>query len=194
MVLDLVQSIEKSQKMTKTELCECLNADLRRFVHKPNLKDRILHNEVWYIYHYIRHLRYVEYYQGKNKLKFLWHFFWYKRLGFKLRMTIYPNTIGPGFRIYHAGDFVHVGSNVRIGRNCTMLPGVVFGNKTEMPDERPVIVGDNCYFGLGVRILGPVHIGNNVIVGANAVVTKDIPDNAVVGGVPAKIITCKSNE
>lgn len=103
-------------------------------------------------------------------------------------MTIYPNTIGPGFRIYHAGDFVHVGPNVKIGRNCTMLPGVVFGNKTEAPDDKTVIVGDDCYFGLGVKILGTVKIGNNVTVGANAVVTKDIPDNAIVGGVPAKII------
>lgn len=166
-----------------------LAEDIKRFDnHRPTLKDRILHNEVWYIYHYIRHLRYVEYYQDKNKLKFLWHFFWYKRLGFKLRMTIYPNTIGPGFRIYHAGDFVHVGPNVKIGRNCTMLPGVVFGNKTEVPDDKTVIVGDDCYFGLGVKIVGTVKIGNNVTVGANAVVTKDIPDNAIVGGVPAKII------
>ena len=166
--------------------------DLKRFGNKaPSLKDWILHNEVWYIYHYIRHMRYVEYYQGKNKLLFLWHFFKYKRLGFKLRMTIYPHTIGPGFRIYHAGDFVHVGPNVKIGRNCTMLPGVVFGNKTEKADETPVVVGDNCYFGLGAKILGPVHIGNNVTVGANAVITKDIPDNAIVGGVPAKVIKIK---
>ena len=115
-------------------------------------------------------------------------FFRYKRLGFKLRMTIYPNTIGPGFRIYHVGDFVHVGSNVRIGKNCTMLPGVVFGNKTEKPDTRIVTVGDNCYFGLGVKIFGPVHIGNNVTIGANAVVIKDIPDDCIVAGIPAKII------
>ena len=73
-----------------------------------------------------------------------------------------------------------------------MLPGVVFGNKTEMPDERPVIVGDNCYFGLGAKIIGKVRIGNNVTVGANAVVTKDIPDNVVVGGIPAKIIKIKN--
>ena len=169
-----------------------LTEDIKRFDnHRPTLKDRILHNEVWYIYHYIRHLRYVEYYQDKNKLKFLWHFFWYKRLGFKLRMTIYPNTIGPGFRIYHAGDFIHVGPKVRIGRNCTMLPGVVFGNKMEGVDEKNIIVGDDCYFGLGVKILGTVKIGNNVTVGANAVITKDIPDNAIVGGVPAKIIKMK---
>ena len=97
-------------------------------------------------------------------------------------MTIYPKTIDPGLRIYHAGDLVHVGPNVRIGRNCTLLPSVVLGNKSDTPDNTPVVVGDNCYFGLGAKILGGVKIGNNVIVGTNAVVTKDIPDNAVVGG------------
>lgn len=177
---------------TKDDLKYYIDEDQKRFNgKKPSLKDWILHNEVWYIFYYIRHLRYVEYYEDKNKLLYFWHFFWYKRLGFKLRMTIYPNTIGPGFRIYHAGDFVHVGPNVQIGKNCTMLPGVVFGNKTEEPDDSPVIVGDNCYFGLGCKIFGSVRIGNNVTVGANAVVTKDIPDNAVVGGVPAKVIKIK---
>lgn len=180
-------------KEDRRRLSDTMKADLQRFNNrKPSLKDWILHNEIWFIYHYIRHLRYVEYYKDKNKLLFLWHFFWYKRLGFKLRMTIYPGTIGPGFRIYHAGDFVHVGPNVRIGKNCTMLPGVVFGNKTEEKDDNPVIVGNNCYFGLGCKIFGSVKIGNNVTVGANAVVTKDIPDNAVVGGVPAKVIRFKN--
>ncbi|WP_294453599.1 DapH/DapD/GlmU-related protein [uncultured Bacteroides sp.] len=177
---------------TKKDLLYYIEEDLKRFNgKKPKLIDWLLHNEVWYIFNYIRQLRYIEYYRNKNTLLFLWHFFWYKRLGFKLRMTIYPNTIGPGFRIYHAGDFVHVGSNVRIGKNCTMLPGVVFGNKTEEADIRPVTVGDDCYFGLGCKIFGPVHIGNNVTIGANAVVTKDIPDNAIVGGIPAKIIRIK---
>lgn len=180
---------------SKQDLKYYLSEDLIRFDgKKPTIKDWILHNEVWYIYHYIYHLRYVEYYQSKkglNKLLFLWHFFRYKRLGFKLKFTIYPNTIGAGFRIYHAGDFTHVGPNVHIGRNCTMLPGVVFGNKGEETDNRPVVVGDNCYIGLGAKIFGEVKIGNNVTIGANAVVTKDIPDNAVVGGIPAKVIKYK---
>ena len=87
--------------------------------------------------------------------------------------------------------FTHIGPNCRIGKNCTILPGVVFGNKNEDECNGITYVGDNCYFGLGARIFGPVRIGNNVTVGANSVVTKDIPDNAIVGGVPSKIIRYK---
>jgi serine O-acetyltransferase len=164
-----------------------LSQDYVRFGNKcPGLRDRLLHNEVWYIYHYIRYLRYVEWYRNKKgigKLLFLYYWYYYKQMGFKLKMSIYPNTIGPGFRIYHAGAYTHVGPNVKIGRNCTFVSGVVFGNKTEKPDNRPVLVGDNCYFGLDAKILGPVTIGNNVTVGANAIVTKDVPDGATVVGV-----------
>lgn len=177
---------------SKKELEYFLKEDLKRYNNKkPNLKDWFLHNEAWYIFYYIKHLRYIEYYKNKNKLLLLWHFFIYKHLSFKLHITIYPETIGPGFRIYHIGDFTHIGQNVKIGKNCTIQPGVVFGNKNETPDNQKVQVGDNCYIGLGVKILGPVTIGNNVTIGANAVVTKDIPDNAIVGGVPAKIIRFK---
>lgn len=72
-----------------------------------------------------------------------------------------------------------------------MLPGVVFGNKMEEPCNSLVMVGDNCYFGLGCKIFGSIRIGNNVTVGALSVVTHDIPDNAVVAGVPARIIKLK---
>lgn len=179
----------------KKDLAFFLSEDLKRFNNKrPSIKDWILQNEDWYIYHYIKHLRYVEYYKNTNKSKilFLYHWFKYKRLSFKLHCTIYPNTIGPGLRIYHVGDFIHVKPTCTIGRNCTLLPGVVFGNKTEREDHTPVIVGDNCYFGLGAKIFGSVKIGNNVIVGANSIVTKDILDNTTVGGIPAKVIKSKS--
>lgn len=177
---------------SKVALGHYLSEDLKRFHNqKPTIKDWILHNEVWYIFHYIRHLRYVEYYincKSKKNPLFLWHFFRYKRLGFKLKFTIYPNTVGPGFRIYHAGDFVHVSPTCKIGKNCTLLPGVVFGNKYEEATDTIVKVGDNCYFGLGVKIFGSLNIGDNVTIGANAVVTKDIPSNVISGGIPAKII------
>lgn len=178
---------------SKVDLKYYLSEDLKRFNKKPNFKDRLLHNEAWYIYKYLIHLRYVEYYKNtkRSRVLFLYHWFRYKRLGFKLRFTIYPNTIGPGLRIYHTGDFVHVKPTCRIGKNCTLLPGVVFGNKYEKEDNSIIEVGDNCYFGLGVKLFGSLKIGNNVTIGANAVVTKDIPDNAVVGGIPAKIIKFK---
>ena len=73
-----------------------------------------------------------------------------------------------------------------------LLGGAVDGLVRHGVDEKNIIVGDDCYFGLGVKIIGSVRIGNNVTVGANAVITKDIPDNAIVGGVPAKIIPRKS--
>lgn len=176
---------------TKQDLKYYLLEDSKRFNHnKPKLKDWLLKNEKWYIYHYIYHLRYIEYYiNTQNKgLRFLYHWIKYKHLGFKLNCTIYPNTVGPGFKIYHKGNFTFIKRSCIIGKNCTMLTGVVFGNKYEKEDQAPVIVGDNCYFGLDVKIFGSVKIGNNVTIGANSVVTKDIPDNAIVGGIPAKVI------
>ena len=70
------------------------------------------------------------------------------------------------------------------------MPMVLFGKKspTEFSD---INVGDNCYVGSGTIIIGPVTIGNNVTIGAGALVNKDVPDNAIVAGVPAKIIKIK---
>ena len=61
---------------SKKELEYFLKEDLKRYNNKkPNLKDWFLHNEAWYIFYYIKHLRYIEYYKNKNKLLLLWHFF-----------------------------------------------------------------------------------------------------------------------
>ena len=180
--------------LSRQELKYYLLKDSERYSKIPNFQDFILHNEKWYIYHLIRHLRYTEYYLncfGKKHPLFLWHFFCYKRLSFKLRITIYPNTICPGVHIYHVGDFIHVGAQCSIGAHCTLLPGVVFGNKHELETKDIITVGDNCYFGLGAKIFAPVSIGDNVTIGANSVVTKNIPSNAIAGGIPAQIIKAK---
>ena len=110
---------------------------------------------------------------------------------YQLKIDIKPNNLGPGFRIMHLGSLVRIKRNCCIGRNCTILPGVVIGNKNLEGDDSWVYIGDNCYIGLGAKIFGSVKIGNNVTIGANAIVTKDIPDNAIVGGIPAKIIRFK---
>ncbi len=182
--------------MTKEEFKEVLRQDLARYEKRPGIKDKLVCNESWYLYHIVKDMRYIEYHRDKgcwHKVAVLYYWYRYKRLSLKLNITIYPGSIAGGLRIYHAGGFIHAGPDCRIGHNCTLLPGVVFGNKHEMATYAPIVVGDNCYFGLGAKIFGPVNIGSNVTVGANAVVTKDIPDNAVVGGVPAKILKIKES-
>lgn len=180
---------------SKKDLEYYIYEDLKQFGYKkPTFKDLILHNERWYIYRFKYELRYVEYLinvkgrKGKNILLY-WHYFLFKRLSWKMKYVILPNTCGPGLSLYHCGDFTHVRQSVRIGRDCTITVGTVFGHRRG--GEEPVIVGDNCYFGIGCKILGGVRIGNNVSVGAYAVVTKDIPDNAVVTGIPAKVVKYK---
>ncbi len=182
--------------LSKEIYSEIINLDLQRFKgKKPSIKEWLFNYESWYLYKYIRNLRSIEYHANKSgyhKLLYVYHYLIHKRLSLRFHIIIYPFTIKGGLRLYHIGDFTHIGRNCRIGQNCTILPGVVFGNKHEEEVNGEIIVGDNCYFGLGAKIFGPLRIGNNVTIGANSVVTKDIPDNAIVGGIPAKILKIKS--
>lgn len=178
---------------SRQDLKYYLSEDLKRFDgKKPTLKDWIVKNEVWYVWRYIYVLRHVEYCLNTGRRLMYWYWFLrYKRMCFDLKVDIKPNNLGPGFRLMHLGALVRIKKNCRIGKNFTILPGGVIGNKNLHGDNSWVIIGDNCYIGLGAKIFGEVHIGNNVFIGANAVVTKDIPDNAIVGGVPAKILRMK---
>ena len=72
--------------------------------------------------------------------------------------------------------------------NNKIFPIVLMGKKRPDLKEWQITIGDNCYISTGVTILGPVTIGNNVTIGAGAVVTKDVPDDVIVAGVPAKVI------
>ncbi|TKB23959.1 serine acetyltransferase [Desulfopila sp. IMCC35006] len=96
--------------------------------------------------------------------------------------------IGPGFYIGHFGNII-LGGDTKIGKNCNISQEVTVGyagrgNKWGLP-----VIGDYVYIGPGAKIFGKIVIGNHVAIGANAVVTKDLPDMAVAVGVPAKIIS-----
>ncbi|MDF2921200.1 MAG: acetyltransferase [Paenibacillaceae bacterium] len=119
--------------------------------------------------------------------------------------------VEPAFRCDY-GYNIHVGENfyanfdcvfldvceIRIGDNCFIAPGVHIYTATHPIDAqariagaeygKPVAIGHNVWIG-GRSVINPgVHIGNNVVIASGAVVTKDVPDNVVAGGNPAKVI------
>lgn len=119
--------------------------------------------------------------------------------------------IQPGFHCDY-GKNIHVGDNftanynvtildvarVDIGDNCMFGPGTLITTVTHpISGQRrrgrialasPVTIGNDVWLGGQVSVMPGVHIGNNVVVGAGAVVTHDIPDNSLAVGVPAKVI------
>lgn len=139
-----------------------------------------------YIWKYILVLRHLEYYTN-NSIR--WGMVFYgkrlKSLAYKTGFQIPPNVCGPGLTIYHYGTII-INDKAKIGSNVILYPGVLIGHKV-LGEPAPVI-GNNVFIGAGAKIIGDVHIGNNVTIAPNAIVVKDVPDNAVVGGVPAHIL------
>lgn len=96
-------------------------------------------------------------------------------------------NIEPGLYIGHFGN-IFIGP-VKIGKNCNISQGVTIGvGAFGTPKEGLPSIGDNVYIGPGSVLFGNICIGNNVSIGANAVVTKDIPDSSIVVGNPARIV------
>lgn len=93
--------------------------------------------------------------------------------------------IGDNFVIDHFGGIV-VSGYAKFGANCRIRNGVVVGLKNVEDPVAPVF-GDNVDIGTGAKVLGPIRIGNNVRIGANAVVLCDVPDDHVAVGVPAVV-------
>ena len=93
--------------------------------------------------------------------------------------------IGKGLLIMHFGGII-INSDVSMGDFCTIGHGVTIGNKR--PGGTSPKIGNNVYLCAGAKVLGEIAIGDNSIVGANAVVLESFPENSVVGGVPAKLI------
>ena len=98
----------------------------------------------------------------------------------------YKAKIGKGTVFPHLGLGVLIHPNTQIGENCKILQGVSIGGKSahkEVP-----IIGNNVLIGAHALVLGPIKIGDNAIIGAGAVVIHDVLPNTVVAGNPAKEI------
>lgn len=86
---------------------------------------------------------------------------------------------------------VVLGARATIGSRCHIGAGAVIAGVVEPPSAKPVVIEDDVLIGANAVVIEGVHVGKGAIVAAGAVVTKDVPENAVVAGVPARIIKMK---
>lgn len=124
----------------------------------------------------------------KNKLFFLARLV--SQLGrFFTGIEIHPGAkIGRRLFIDHGMGIV-IGETATIGNDCTIYHNSTLGGTGKDKYKRHPDIGNNVMVGCGSKILGPIKIGNNVKIGANAVVTKQVEDNVTVVGIPRK--NCK---
>jgi serine O-acetyltransferase len=173
----------------KDELKYYISADLISSGKKSTLMSRLKDP----ILRYKRVLRIYEYYLNckSNGLARIIRFYYRYRfhvLTYSLGIQIPPNVFGPGLAIVHHQGIV-VSANAKVGKNCRVHAGVNIG---EWRGKAPVI-GDNVYIGPGAKLIGGIQVGDRCVIGANAVVCKDVPSDVTVAGVPAKIISNKNS-
>lgn len=110
---------------------------------------------------------------------------------FRYNCDISPITsIGKGSKLGHGGIGCVINSKAVIGRNVILAQNVTIAGKDgQCPD-----IDDWCYIGANSVVLGGVKVGKNVFVGALSLVNKDVPDGAVVAGIPAKVLRIQTAE
>ncbi len=171
-------------------------SDLYRYTETVKIGDLILNIMKFSSFAYIFWMRTCTYTKSNSLLKYSIYPFarlLLSYLKYRLAIGISPSTkIGSGFYIGHfSGIFVNYKSI--IGKNCNISQGVTIAEASRGKNKGFPILGNNLYIGPGAKIIGAIKIGDNVAIGANCVVTKDIPNNSVVVGIPGKVISDKGS-
>lgn len=97
-------------------------------------------------------------------------------------------VIGPGLYIGHFGQII-VHGEARLGSNATLTQEVTLGFTPTGRRKGAPTIGDRAYIAPGAKVFGSITVGDDVTIGANAVVTGDVEDRAIMGGVPARVIS-----
>ncbi len=130
------------------------------------------------------------------------HWLWTRRARFLGRLVsqftrfltgveIHPGaTIGRRFLIDHGMGIV-IGETAEVGDDVFLYHGVTLGNAKAFPGKRHPTIGSRVTIGAGAKVFGPVVIGDDTVIGGNAVVTKSFPAGSVLVGVPAKDVSKK---
>lgn len=111
----------------------------------------------------------------------------------KYNWTIPINVFKEGLSIVHVGTIV-VSSKAKIGKNCRIHVCVNIGSAWIKGEPGAPTLGDNVYIAPGVKMFGPIIIGSNTAIGANAVVNKSFPDgNCTIAGIPASVVSTNNS-
>ena len=187
--------------MTFAQLRECWRADLYRHIGETawrHLLANLLFSDggerfsdgVKYVF-YFRLCRYLK---SQRPRVVFWPLYRiamrvFTHYKYKFGCSIpHSTSIGRGLYIGHVRDIV-INERAVIGDNCNISQGVTIGQANRGRRKGTPVIGRNVYIGPGAKIVGAVQVGDHVAIGANCVVTDDVPDYAVVVGVPGRVIS-----
>lgn len=178
--------------MRLREFLEITKADLYRYAGKTSLGAFLFHYILSLGFRYTVWIRWCAVVHGNPFTRILlFPFAWLINRHQQIRFGIdisYKTQIGPGLYIGHQGGIV-INEQVVIGKNCNLSQQVTIGVSRRGERAGVPTIGDNVYLGPGAKIFGKIQVGNNAAIGANCVVTRDVPDNGVAVGIPAKVIS-----
>lgn len=181
--------------MTRREMYELIKSDLNRLgVEKNYIFGGAKCYVLWASFKITYWFRKCSYWHSKHgvfsRLLLAICNLIYKHYQFKLGIDMsYRAKVGKGIKFIHFSGIV-VSQDAVIGDNCTIYQCVTIG---KTGNKGAPVIGNNCTFYAGAKVLG-VKVGDNVEIGANAVVLKDCPDNTIWAGIPAKLLKIKTGK
>ena len=189
--------VRTPMKMTWNELTHCIKADLYRYEggltwrhwghalrFEPGFRITLL-------------MRLCRYARPRPWLRWTLYIplrLWFNHMCMSLKVFMDPFAeIGPGLYLGHAFMIV-INWRVKIGRDCSIGHEVTLGSGGRGGQKGNPELGDRVYIGPGAKIFGSLKIHDRAAIGANAVVTHDVPENAVAVGIPARVVSMKGSD
>lgn len=175
---------------TKEDLKEFLRCDKKQ-LGITRKRPRPFTDEIWKYEITLRKYEYWTNQQGgiAKLMKFLYKIIFHQKC-VKLGIFIGPNVCGKGLSIAHI-NCIEINDRAQIGENLRIHEGVTIGAS----GGKAPVLGNNVFLGSGCKIMGEVRVANRCVVGANAVVVKDIEEEGItVAGVPAKKINNNNSD
>ena len=182
------------ERVSFAQTINCIRADVCRYSEELEVKSGFWVTLVKNLYTHpslvsVIYYRFERFFWASRRNPLFRVLYWLSRIVYPL-VRIYGGTelspqtnIGPGLCIMHFGPTV-VAKYLIAGEHLTLLHGVTIAPSTNGSPQ----IGNNVAIGTGAVVVGGVHIGDNVNITAGSVVTKDIPDNCVAVGIPARPI------